>query len=84
MICDTVTFGVYSDIKRPFSAHSVARPRVGSELGFGKSFPKNHRSYYSILLISDIEPIILSKVALYSQIVLNLEHIVCSIKLHAV
>ena len=31
-----------------------------------------------ILLFSDIEPIILSKVAHYSQIILNSEHIVCS------
>ena len=30
--------------------------------------------------ISDIEPIILSKVAHYSQIILNSEHDVCSIK----
>ena len=40
-------------------------------LGFGKLFPQI--TYYSILLFSDIEPIIL-----------NLEHIVCSITLHTV
>ena len=37
-----------------------------------------------ILLFSDIEPIILSKVAHYSQIILNSEHIVCSIKLRVI
>ena len=41
-------------------------------------------THHSILLFSDIEPIILSKVAHYSQIILNSEYIVCSIKLHAV
>ena len=38
-------------------------------------------TYYSILLFLDIELIILSKVAHYSQIILNSEHIVYSIKL---
>ena len=33
-------------------------------------------TYYSILLFSNIEPITLSKVAHYSQIILNSEHIV--------
>ena len=37
-----------------------------------------------IILFSDIEPIIPSKVAHYSQIILNLECIVCRIKFHAV
>ena len=36
------------------------------------------------VLFSDIEPIIFSKVPHYSQIILDSEHIVCSIKLHAV
>ena len=40
-------------------------------LGFGKLF-----TYYSIRLISHIEPIILSKVTHYSQIILNSEIIV--------
>ena len=41
--------------------------------------------YYSILLFSDIEPITPSKVAHYSQMILNSEHIIllCSSKLHA-
>ena len=36
-------------------------------------------TYYSILLFLDVEPIILSKVAHYSQIVLHSERIVCKI-----
>ena len=52
-------------------------------VGFGKINYSQKITYYSILLFSDIEPIILSKVAHYSQIILNWEHIVCSIKLRA-
>ena len=49
-------------------------------LGFGKLFPKNHLLFYSFIL-RYIEPIILSKVAHYFQIILNN---VCSIKLRVV
>ena len=55
-----------------------------SWVGFDKLFPKKSPIILLILLFSDTEPIILSKVAHYSQIILNSKYIVCSIKLHAV